>query len=946
MDDQGRVCAALINGRDVSDRKRNEEELRAGEETLRVISDAALDALIMMDSSGQVGHWNAAAERMFGYAREEILGRDLHELLAPPHARELYENAIPHFHRTGQGAAIGKVLEMEGVHKDGRRFPVELSVAAARLRGDWSAVGIVRDITERRRVEASLRESELRFRRITTNMIDLILETDAEGTIVYVSPSTSAETGYTEAEMLGRPALDFVQPVDFGKAEASLHSVYETRNPDGTEFRCRKADGNDLWLESKVNPLLDEDHGVRGALIACRNISRRKEAEEELLQAKEAAEAANRAKSEFLANMSHEIRTPMNGILGMLDLALRSGLKPRQHELISLANSSAETLLRLLNDILDFSKIEAGHLELESAPFNLPEVLGDATKQLALRAHAKGLELTLAIAPEVPDVLVGDSGRLCQILLNLVGNAIKFTAQGEIAVRVERESQDDAGVILRLSVRDTGIGIEPEKQQKIFAPFTQADSSTTREYGGTGLGLAICGHLAQAMGGRIWVESRPGLGSTFCVNARLGVSAGVLDRPSRRQMTLDGLPILVVDDNATNRQILDELLTRWGLKPTAVEGGRAALAAIRRAGDAGDPYRLVLLDMMMPEMDGFAVAERIGRAPEPAGTAVVMLSSADRAGDAERCRTLGIAAYLRKPVKASELLDSILAVLGAEPLAQVEPPAPMPGAPPPPSRRLRVLLAEDNPVNQRLAVALLEDRGHTVVVANDGREAVEILDRESLDLILMDVQMPRMDGFQATSAIRAKEAGAGRRIPILAMTAHAMKGDRERCLAAGMDGYISKPIRAEQFLAVVEGLDPTAAGPHPEPKGKRETGPGAAEAVFDREEALARARGKRALLKKMADLFLADCPGLLVQIRTGLAAEDRQMLERAAHRIKGSAANLSAHRVVAVAARLEEIARDDRLAEADAACAELEVEVGRLGHALEILEAEAAACES
>ena len=435
MDDQGRVCAALINGRDVSDRKRNEEELRAGEETLRVISDAALDALIMMDSSGQVGHWNAAAERMFGYAREEILGRDLHELLAPPHARELYENAIPHFHRTGQGAAIGKVLEMEGVHKDGRRFPVELSVAAARLRGDWSAVGIVRDITERRRVEASLRESELRFRRITTNMIDLILETDAEGTIVYVSPSTSAETGYTEAEMLGRPALDFVQPVDFGKAEASLHSVYETRNPDGTEFRCRKADGNDLWLESKVNPLLDEDHGVRGALIACRNISRRKEAEEELLQAKEAAEDANRAKSEFLANMSHEIRTPMNGILGMLDLALRSGLKPRQHELISLANSSAETLLRLLNDILDFSKIEAGHLELESAPFNLPETLGDAMKPLALRAHAKGLELTLAIAPEVPDVLVGDSGRLCQILLNLVGNAIKFTAQGEIAVQ-------------------------------------------------------------------------------------------------------------------------------------------------------------------------------------------------------------------------------------------------------------------------------------------------------------------------------------------------------------------------------------------------------------------------------------------------------------------------------------------------------------------------------
>ena len=339
---------------------------------------------------------------MFGYTREEILGRDLHQLLAPPHARELYEKARPHFFRTGQGAAIGKLLELEAVHKDGNHFPVELSVAAVRLRGDWSAVGIVRDITERKRVEETLRESENRFRRITTNMIDLILETDAEGTIVYVTPSTLAETGYSAAEMLGKPALDFVHPDDFEQAEASLQCVYGTQNPYGIEFRCRKADGIDLWLESKVNPLLDENHGVQGALIACRNISRRKEAEEELLKAKAAAEAANRAKSEFLANMSHEIRTPMNGVMGMLELALDSDLTGPQRHYVEMAKISADSLLGIINDILDFSKIEAGKLELEQTGFDLRETVGDTLKTLAARAQKKGLELILHVHPDVP----------------------------------------------------------------------------------------------------------------------------------------------------------------------------------------------------------------------------------------------------------------------------------------------------------------------------------------------------------------------------------------------------------------------------------------------------------------------------------------------------------------------------------------------------------------
>ncbi len=394
----------------------------------------------------------------------------------------------------------------------------------------------------------------------------------------------------------------------------------------------------------------------------------------ELVQAKGAAEAANRAKSEFLANMSHEIRTPMNGVMGMIDLALRSSLKPRQHELLSLAKSSAESLLGLLNDILDFSKIEAGRLELESAPFNLPETLGDTIKVLGSRAHEKGLELTLAIAPEIPEVLVGDSGRLCQALINLVGNALKFTTRGEIAVRVERESHSESEISIRIAVRDTGIGIAHEKLAEIFAPFTQADTSTTRLYGGTGLGLAICTHLTKAMGGRIWVESQPGQGSTFSFTARFGVPDGDEDRPAPRHQALQGLPILVVDDNATNRMILEELLTRWGMKPALVEGGRAALEAINRAGDVGEPYPLVLLDVMMPEMDGFSVAEQIRRDPELAGTAIIILSSADRPDDPELSRTLGIAAYLRKPVKASDLLDSIGAVVGIAPTTRVAPP--------------------------------------------------------------------------------------------------------------------------------------------------------------------------------------------------------------------------------------------------------------------------------
>jgi two-component system, sensor histidine kinase and response regulator len=733
------------------------------------------------------------------------------------------------------------------------------------------------------------------------------------------------------SEALGKTDFDYFSDEHARQAMADEQEIIRSGEPIvDKEEKETWPDGRHTWVLTTKMPLRDEEGRIVGTFGISRDITEKKEAADALQAAKEAAEAANRAKSAFLANMSHEIRTPLNAVIGMTELVLKSQVTVQQREFLTSVRDSGEALLSVINDILDFSKIEAGRLVLDCEVFDLRESLGDTMKSFALRAHQQGLELACQIHPDVPRMVAGDYNRLRQIIVNLVGNAIKFTEQGEVVLEVRLESLSGQEVELHFTVSDTGIGIPESKRSIIFEMFEQADNSITRRRGGTGLGLAIASRLLDLMAGRIWVESEVGRGSRFHCTVRLGLAEDEAAEAARIEPAcLHGMRALVVDDNATNRRILEEILRSWMIVPTCAASAPEAIEVMQRAFAGGQPFELVLTDAHMPQVDGFTLARRISEDPRLGSTVVMMLTSGDRPEDMARCEELGIAAYLLKPIKQSELLEAVELALGITMVGEELPrPAEQGRCRVGP---LRVLLAEDSLVNQKLAVALLEGEGHTVAVAQNGKQALDMLSGGPFDLVLMDVQMPDMDGLEATVRIRAAERRAGGHIPIIAMTAHALKGDRERCLAAGMDRYVAKPIRAKDLFAAIESMFPDRPPPPPgTPDGSaRPEGTG-----VEWSDALRAVQGNRDLLRTVIEAALEELPRLVAAIHGAVADRDATKLRLTAHTLKGSLRYFGMTPALEAACHLEQMGQDGKLDAAPDACATLETETERMVRSL------------
>jgi PAS domain S-box-containing protein len=877
--------------------------------------ESAPDAIVTSDGEGIITAVNSGAATIFGWSADELVGRPV-TVLMPDDLRAPHEAGFARHLRTGESSVIGRVVELRGHHRDGHDFPIELSLSRhVDARGRVEFTGMIRDISARRQTEEDLlraqrhlRDSEALYHSLVDHLPMTILRKDLDGGVTFGNQAWCLEMGKPLDGLLGKTDHDFFPAELAEKYRADDRRVIETQQDFHDVEAHLDGDGNRIYVEVLKTPVYDHTGKVIGTQCAYWDVTAKKVADDavrtaqiELEAAKEAAEAANRAKSEFLANMSHEIRTPMNGIVGMTELMLGTKLSPQQRDYIHVANQSADALLRLLNDILDFSKIEAGKLELESIEFDLRDTFVDTIQALGVRATEKGLELALRVDHDVPDRLAGDPGRVRQIVLNLVANAIKFTSSGEVLVTVSRCDAAEGRVGLSCSVRDTGIGVAPDVRKRIFDAFSQADSTTSRRFGGTGLGLAISSQLTAMMNGRMWLESEAGEGSTFSFTAEFEAR-----EPGPPATPLSGR-VLILEDYATQAEIMSEIVSAWGLETQVVADTESACAALASRG-----IDLVLADESGPDSEGHTATRRIRSSD--ADVPLVLLVPAGRYVDVEELRRLSVSQCLTKPPRPRDLHEAIRAGLAGEVLVVASG-----GIEPCQTGSLRVLLAEDGPINQKVAVELLERRGHTVEVATNGREALDALERATFDLVLMDVQMPQMDGFEATAAIRAGEQRTGEHLPIIAMTASAMKGDRERCLEAGMDEYIAKPIRAAALYELVEGCADGGG------------------VVIDRRALNERTGGDAEAGREVSKLFLEECPKLLVRIHEGIDAGDSHAVERAAHTLKGSVGVFGASAAVNAAFQLETAAREGRLADAPAACLTLEGELGRVESALQSL---------
>jgi two-component system, sensor histidine kinase and response regulator len=923
---KGHITSAALERsiRNALDRSRAAEELRLSEERYRALVENSLGLICTHDLEGRLLSINPAAAQALGYRPDEVIGRNLSEFL-PSTAHSRYRSYLVLIQQDLVSTGLMRLLR-----KDDEEAIWEYSNSLQVEPGKPSYVlGYAHDVTESKRFEKALRESEERYRDLFENSNDLIQVANPDGLIVYVNSVWKRVLGYEDEEVMHFSFFDIVAPASRAKCLDLFQRAVAGEKIDYFEAAFLTKDGSAITVEGNITCSFKNGQPTWARGIF-HDITERKLMETELQVAHDAALESARLKSEFLANMSHEIRTPMNGVIGMTELLLSTDLAANQRASGEAILASAESLLVIIDDILDFSKIEAGKLVFSSIDFGLRETLSEIVKTLAVRSYAKGLELVYYTSPDVPDALVGDPGRLRQIIINLVSNAIKFTARGEVVLRVEKISDENDEALLRFSVTDTGIGISHENQKLIFEPFVQADGSTVRQYGGTGLGLTISSRLIEKMHGRIWIESNLDQGSTFYFTARFNLkpqASPALAPPDADR--LRDLSVLVVDDNGTNGRLLHDLLSAWHMKPSTVDSGRAALAALNLARDRGEPFALVLVDVDMPDLDGLSVAAQINLHPGLAQQ-VILMQRPDNIGNPSP-EDLGIAVSLTKPIRSSDLLNVIMRAFSSGPGQERSTPIPestsaLHRSP------LHILLAEDNEINQRVAVGILEQEGHSVPVAANGKLALSALEKERFDLILMDVQMPVMTGLEAVAAIRQQEQRTGAHIPIIALTAHAMNGDRERCLDAGMDSYLAKPIRARELLKSIENLM----------SGLAETTPSPADlplnrTLLDRTAMLDFVGGDQKLLRAVIGVFLKNCPDHVSGIRSAIAEGDGDALRIAAHNLRGAASIFLSPSAIQSLTRLEQMGRESQVLSAEDQLSTLEKEIARFEFGLSTL---------